>query len=149
MSNLYPSNLLDDEPLEYAVLHRHLADPVYRIRRFGLMLTDDELFISLGIALGFWMFIAVLGWGQWAPFGGELFTLDPVGVLGVLALMLWGISFLHFARPESNFGTFLRAGGVPHSFAPSISDHRWKPSPVRERLRRQYLTKEAHAGWMK
>ncbi len=120
--------LVDDEPLEYAVIHRHLADPIYRIRKWGLMLTDTDLFICFVVSFSIWGLIVAVGIGQWSPVGSPLWTLDPLGFLFTLAGMLWGISVLHVARPEAGLGTLLRGGGMPQAFAPTKPDHKWRSS---------------------
>ena len=118
----------EDELLEQAVLHRHLGDPIYRIRRFGLMLTDMEIAFSFGVSWIVWTLVYFFRLGHVQIMGSKLLTLDPWGFLLSLAVMLWGISFVHMARPEASLGTWLVGGGRPKHFAPSMPDKRWKPN---------------------
>lgn len=122
---------IEDEPLEQAVLHRHLGDPIYRIRRFGLMLTDMEIAFSFGVAWAAWTLVYFFGLGQVGIFRSKVLTLDPWAFIATLAAMLWGISVLHMVRPEATLQTWLTGGGNAKHFAPSMPDKRWTPGKGR------------------
>ncbi len=128
----------DAEGLDYKVLHRHLSQPVYRIRRYYLLLTDTEILVSFFTAFYIYWIVSYAGWGQVAPLGGP-FTLDPWLMPFIGLGMAYGISFHHMAKPEARWDTFLRSGGIPRNFSPSMRDTRWKPSPVRSRFQKAEL----------
>jgi hypothetical protein len=122
---------LDEEEILYTNVHRHLADPVFRIKAYGLRLKDSDLFICLISAFVVWALISSLGLGQVALF--TIFTLDPFAMFFTLVVMAYGISFLRGIRPEATPEETLRSGGEPTRYSPVLrrKDRTWSPSPLR------------------
>ncbi len=65
---------IEDDDVEYAEVHRNLADPVYRLRRFGLRLTETDMLICAALWYGVWTIVSRLGLGH-VSIVGKLFII--------------------------------------------------------------------------
>lgn len=112
---------MQDVDLEFSTIYGNLGDPIYRIRRYGLRLTTDDLFILVIAGFVAWTVILAGGWGKvwfWSP----LLTLDPTLYLAVLFGGAVVLSVMHRVRPEGNITEIVRAGGLPKLYAPGHPD---------------------------
>jgi hypothetical protein len=120
--------MIEDVPIELANVHRHLGDPVYRIRWHGLRLTDGDLFIIFVAGWGSWTAFVMLGVEQVWYFSPAL-TLDPIGWLLSILITAVTLSYLHKFRPEGNTEEIIKALGNVKLYAPANSscDKVWRP----------------------
>lgn len=122
---------IEDEELAVFTVHRHLSEPIYRFRSFGLMLTDDDLFIVCILACAVWGAITYGGFGQ---VGVGPFTLDPFAYLLVGIVASYAVSLFHRLRPEATLSSIFRSGRLANHFAPYLSDgdDKWSEGAGRE-----------------
>lgn len=120
----------DQERIAYPV-RRSFDEPAYRVRGWGLRLTDWELW--------FCAFLAILAQNVSKKFGFDdwriLFNLrfNPVGWMGLGVITAYIISFLHKERPDGDIFRIIQGIGAPKYYAPRMEggDRQWRPSPYR------------------
>jgi hypothetical protein len=124
--------MVPDAPLEYVDVHRHLSDPIYRIRFWGIRLMDADLFLLLLAAWGSWSLFVAIGIDKYWVLSPAL-TLDPIGWLSILVASAIFISILHKYRPEGSIEEIIKSMGNPSLFSLAIEgkDKRYRPGSGR------------------
>ncbi len=105
-------NTSDNTKLEYAEVPRNLADPVYKISKFGLRLTvPDALIVGVAWFGTFVIFRIIAGR---ATSAGD-FQAGPLVALAVGAVVAYSITALHIKRPELSIERAIKQGGADFS----------------------------------
>lgn len=124
---------IEDDDVDYAEVHRNLADPVYRIRRFGLRLTETDMMVCAAMWYAVWTVIGRMGVGNVSVLG-KLFTLDPFAPLAALLIGAYGFSIMHLVRPELSLDKLLKrtGGGLASCYAARLPDRdpKWRANKV-------------------
>lgn len=112
-------------------VRRTFDEPIYRVRAFGMKLTDFELWLTAAHAVLWMYFSQKLGFDHWAIIFRLRF--NPVGWLLIGFGTAYAITLLHILRPEGDIFRVFLGLGSPGFYSPRMEggDRSWRPSPHR------------------
>lgn len=114
----------DRSRLEYSEVHRNLADPVYKINKFGLRLTTGDALVC-GVAWFATFVLARIVAGRRAA--ADEFEWGPLAALAVGAALAYGLTIMHKVRPELSLENLIKQGGAEFSAycSAALPDRKW------------------------